>query len=119
MTITGQYVDGVTGKGIPYVYTDVYGSSDISGIPSETFDADSNGNFSHSSLALDSGNAVLSAMPNGYYQVVGGPSVFNGPIEMQPVSSSSFKIPGWAWILLIFVAAYFGYKYRHQIKSLI
>lgn len=111
MTITGQFINSDTGKPVPYVYTDVFATGDLTGIPADTFDSDGQGRFSYSSGVLDNGTAVLNTIPNGYHQLVGSPDTFTGQIGLYPTDSLVFKIPAWAWILLVAGAAYFGYKY--------
>lgn len=115
--LTTTFSNAATGKPMPGVVIDVYPTGDMSGAPEASYQADANGVVDAEDATFDNGTCSLSVQPFGFYQVVGSPGYFQGAkVDLIPYSTTLAKIPAWAWILLIFVAAYFGYKYFKNIK---
>jgi hypothetical protein len=111
MTITGQFVDSQSGKGLPYVYADVFATGDQSIMPLDTFSSDVNGNFSYTSALIDGSSPTINVGYNGYAWLAGSPGYFNGKVELVPDTITISSVPKWVWILLIIIVGFLGYKY--------
>ncbi len=110
--LTTSFSNSITGAPMPGVVMDVYPTGDMSGTPSASYQADDNGKIDVEDATFDNGTCSVSVQPFGYYQVIGQPGFFQGAvIPLVPISVTLSKIPAWAWILLIGVIVFFGYKY--------
>lgn len=110
--LTTTFTDSVTGKPINMPVIDVFTGSDLTGTPVASYQGDANGVIDVEDANFDNPNCTIAIQPFGYYQMVGNPGFFQGvTVPLNPVSSVITAIPVWAWMLLIAVAAYFGYKY--------
>lgn len=91
---------------------DVYATGDMSGTPVASYQGDANGVIDAEDATFDNGTCSISIQPFGYYQMVGTPGFFQGAtVPLVPVSRVLTAIPVWAWMLLVVVAGFFGYKY--------
>jgi hypothetical protein len=114
-TVTGRFVDVNTGKGIPYVEVDVYGSADQSGTPAYSMQGNQDGTFSDTSNYYDIPNASFNVNPPGYTDMAGTISNLNGTIQLYPTGTTTTTtvIPAWAWVLLSLLVIWGGwYLYK-------
>lgn len=113
-TISGQFVDANTNKGLSGVVMDIYPTGDMSGSPATSFQSNDDGTFTFTSSYLDTPGSSIEVQYPGYGDTVGDAQFFNGRIELYPstpITNIVKTIPWWAWALVILVAGFLIFKH--------
>jgi hypothetical protein len=123
MTVTGTFVDSVTGKPLSEVAIDFYPDGNRTETPYATYQSDASGNYSITSSLFDTeSSAILDVQYPGYQEDFGSPASFQGTVALTPGTSTvSSAGVSWGMIILVIAVAIGAYLYftKRSIKSLI